>query len=109
MSQSHLELLKLKLEASKWKLLTEYNLQTPTDYWFIARPNGDCITKLTFTIGGNGTFGAILGNETICNAIACTIEEHPSISIYFGKYNKQFQLDINQFIKQLNTLDKKSL
>ncbi|WP_338792575.1 hypothetical protein [Bernardetia sp. MNP-M8] len=106
MGKAHLELLKSKLETSKWIVLSEYNLDVYSDYWTICRPNGDFQLKLNFTIGGNGKFGDQIGNETLCNALGCSIENYPHIDIYFGKYTKQFQVDITEFIRQLNLLDK---
>ncbi|MFA9213240.1 MAG: hypothetical protein ACEQSR_05265 [Candidatus Methylacidiphilales bacterium] len=106
MSKAHLELLKLKLEASKWIILSEYNLDVYSDYWTICKPNRNYQINLNFIIGGNGEFGAHLGNETLTNALGCSIENYPQIEIYFGKYSKQFQLDIIEFIRQLNLLDK---
>lgn len=104
MSKAHLELLKSQLEASKWEIVSEYNLDVLTDYWVIQRPNGNNELRIKFTIGGNGKFGALLGKETICNALGCSIENHPDIDIYFGKYSKQYQVDLAKFIEQLNSL-----
>jgi len=106
MGKVHLKLLKSKLEASKWKILSGYILDKYSDCRTICRPNGDYQLNLNFTIGGNGEFGAHLGNETICNALGCSIENYPQIDIDFGKYSKQFQVDIIEFIRQLNLLDK---
>ncbi len=108
MSKAHLELLKSKLEASKWKILSDFNLDILTDHWVICRPNGDNQLRINFTIGGNGNFGAHIGNETICNALGCSIENYPDIDIYFGKYSKQFQKDIVEFIKHLNLIDREA-
>lgn len=107
MSNAHIELLQTKLESSQWKLLPEYNPDLDADYWIICRPDGDCQLKLKFTIGGKGKFGALAGNETIENAIGCSVESHPHIGLYFGKFTKQFQVDLDEFIGQLNLLDKK--
>lgn len=102
MSKAHLELLKTKLETSKWKILSEYNLDVYSDHWIICRPNGDCQLKLNFTIYGNGRFGDQIGDETVSNASGCAIENYPHIDIYFGKFTGQFQLDIDEFIRKLN-------
>ncbi len=106
MSKAHVELLKLKLENSKWRILSDYNLDVYSDHWIICRPNGDHQLVIKFAIWGNGRFGDHIGNETLSNAIGCTIENHPQIDIYFRKYTKRFQEDIDEFIRQLNLLDK---
>lgn len=107
MGKAHLELLKTQLEASKWKILPGYDLDLLTDHWLICRPNGDSQLKINFIIGGNGKYGALSGNETMYDALSCSVENHPHIDIYFGKYSKQFQIDIIEFINRLNALDKK--
>ena len=107
MSKAHLELLKSQLLAAKWKILSEMDLDILTDRWIICRPNGENQLQANFTIGGNGKFGAQIGNETISNALGCSIDNYPHISIYFGKYSKQFQIDIKQFISELSLIDKK--
>lgn len=107
MGRAHIELLKTKLETSKWKILSEYNLDVYSDHWTICRPNGDCIQKLNFTIWGNGSFGDHIGNETLSNAKGCFVENYPHIDIYFGKFTAQFQEDLDEFIRKINLIDRK--
>jgi hypothetical protein len=107
MSKAHLELLQSRILAAKWKFLSESDLDIPTDHWIICKPNGEKQLQINFIIGGNGKFGAHIGNETISNALGCSIDNYPHISIYFGKYARQFQIDINQFVRQLSLIDKK--
>ena len=104
MSKAHIEKLKSELELAKWILISDYDENEFTDFWMIARPNGDTLLKLNFIIWGNGNFGAHIGNETICNAINCSVDNYPNIDLYFGKYSKKFQIDIVTFIDQLNKI-----
>lgn len=104
MSKSHIDKLKSELEKSKWIIHTDISTNEFLDTWEISKPNGDFPLKINFFIGGNGKFGACIGDESMNNAIGCNIEEHSEIDIYFGKYLGQFQKDIIQFISKLNKL-----
>ena len=104
MSKAHIEKLKKELERAKWIVISDYEETEFVDFWMIERPNGDTLLKLNFIIMGTGNFGAHMGNETICDAINCSVENYPNIDLYFGKYSKKFQNDIVFFINQLNTI-----
>ena len=108
MSKAHIEKLKKTLEFAKWTVISDYNENEYADFWMISRPNGDIPLKLKFMIMGNGDFGAHTGNETICNAINCQVDNYPDISLYFGKYSRKFQEDLIYFINQLNAIEKNS-
>lgn len=104
MAKSHIEKLKLELEKSKWIIRSEIVANDFLKVWEISRPNGDCLLKIDFSIFGNGKHGDCIGNETMDNAIGCSIIGHSEIDIYFGKYSEQFQKDLIKFIFQLNKL-----
>lgn len=104
MSKSHINKLLEELEKSKWLIHTDLSTNKFLNTWEISRPNGDCPLKLDFSIFGNGNYGSVIGNETMDNAIGCSIIEHPEVDIYFGKYSGQFQKDLTKFISELNKL-----
>lgn len=105
MSRAHLEKLKLELGKSKWILRTDVSTNEFLSTWEISRPNNDCLLEIEFGISGNGEYGACIGNETMDNAIGCSVS-NSEISIYFGKYSGQFQKDIAAFISQINQWEK---
>lgn len=104
MSKSHINKLVLELEKSKWVIHTDLSRNKFLNIWEISRPNGDCPLKLDFSIFGNGNYGSVVGDETMDNAIGCSIIGYPKIDIYFGKYSGQFQKDLTKFILELNKL-----
>lgn len=104
MSIAHLEKLKSTLEAAHWVLGSPYRPETLAEHWDITRPNGDTPLRICFLIGGNGLFGARKGNETLSDAISCSVEGHPGIELYFGKFSGRFQEDVREFVHQLNAI-----
>ena len=104
MSKSHIDKLTKTLESSKWHVISDYNENEYVDFWMIARPNGSNVTKLNFSICGNGYYGDHIGNETIYNATDCSVENHSNILLKFGKYTKNFQKEVILFVEQLNTI-----
>ena len=104
MSKSHIDKLRLELAKSKWVIHTDLSTNEFLKTWDISRPNGDCSLKLSFSVFGNTNHGDLLGNETMDNAIGCTIIGYPEIDLYFGKYTGQFQKDLILFISQINKL-----
>lgn len=102
MEKAHIEQIRKKLEHSKWIIQEIYSELDTMPYWKICRPNGDHPLILEFMLSGNGKYGALRGDESFYNAIACHIKEYPEIDLYFGKYSGQFQKDLAAFITTLN-------
>ncbi len=109
MIKSHIEKLKSELAKSKWIIHTDTSTNELVDNWKISKPNEDCLLTIRFTIFGNGTYDNWIGNETMDNACACSVLEHPEIDLYFGKHSGKFQKDLPVFISQLNALEKKDI
>ena len=108
MSKAHLDQLKSELKKSKWVIRTYESAYEFIENWEITKPNGDCPLNLIFTMYGNGKYGDCIGNETMENANGCSVESHPEIDIYFGKFSGQFQKDLAEFIAGINQLEKQS-
>ena len=106
MSIAHLEKLRKELEGNHW-IIEKEESNSHLYYWKISRPNGDMPLTIEFSIGGRGLYGAIDDSETIEDAIACNIETHEEIEVYFGKFSGGFQKDIKNFVSQICNLDSK--
>ena len=104
MSKSHIDQLEKLLTRSKWVIHTDISTFEYVEAWEISRPNGDFKHSLKFTQGGNGLYGAAIGNEDMGDVLGCHIHCQPQIDMYFGKFSGKFQRDIKEFMAALNAL-----
>ena len=100
MSISHIESLLKTLEASKWRVIEEFegNDSTVSATWLISRPNGDNKYHLVFE--GLSKTGVL----PLEKSYACHIKENESLSLYFNKVSHGFILQVKEFVKQLSAL-----
>ena len=99
MSIAHLNQLKKVLENNHWIIQQEHEFS-----WLISRPNGDSEIELLFP----EWYGAMgeLRETTIEKSITCEVAQNTDIDLYFGKFSKSFQTDVEDFVTKLNRLEK---
>ena len=94
-SIEHLELLRNALERSKWLVVNELpgNDYDISAYWEVARPNG--IPKFTIAFLGIDDLKTL----PIEKAYGCHVVGRENIGCYFGRVNKSYKEELDNFIK----------
>ena len=97
MTISHLNKIRDLLNENHWIIVTEEDFS-----WNIARPNGDTPLQLSFPAwyGAMGEYR----ETSIEKSINCEVVNYPDLDVYFGKYSRTFQKEVQEFVAQINQI-----
>ena len=97
MSTAHLHLIKASLAKAKWTKIEELpgDDESISEIWRVTKPNGDDEIQLLFE--GRSDIGAL----PIENSYSCHLHNNKKVSLYFGRINKSFKSELEEFIESI--------